>query len=412
MSKIIMTVDQLKAYTAQAVEKAQRTNTDTAKALFGGIAVRPNGTKHKGLDLETKDGRGLAFVRIQRALALAKGDFDLAANIAKGWRDETKFDSDDAVFNVLKAGNLTPYSLASGGVFITPNQYTEIVELLHAKAVTRQLPGVDFQTFNSGTLLVNAESGSGVTASWVGETRIVNASTTTFSQHQMTAKALKAVAPIKNALIRRQDSSMAADQYLLKVLQRDIAIAEDAAFIRSTSDGAYTPKGLAGWIHSDNQDGMNATKSTTTIKAELTNMISQVEGADVSIESGCWIMNSRQKAYIGNVSSTNDINIFQEINQANPTLKGYPVFVTSGIPNTLGGGTESEIYFVDASKIIIADSQNVTINASDTASYTDSTGTLVSAYDRDETVFSAQLETDIYLKYAKAGSMLTGVTYI
>ena len=365
----------------------------------------------KGYDMDTPQGRGLAFARTLRALAISKNNFKDAEGLVKSWQNEQRFESDDNIIKLLQKNALNPDSLAEGGIFVTPERYKEFIEILYAKAVVRKLPGIRFQTFTSGTLEIDKETGSGNTAEWVGSAvPSANATEATFGIIKMEAKTLNAVATIKNSLLRRADSGTNIDQMVMDILVRSASIAVDQAFIRSLGS-AYTPKGLLGWIKSSQQIAMNGTKSTATIKAELTKMISDVEGSDVNIDSGAWIMNSRQKAFIGNVSSTNDISIFPEINSDNPMLKGFPVFTTSNVPNTLGGGTESEIYFVNGSNIVIADALDMNINIITEGNYRRG-GTEYSTSVRKETAFDLTTETDFALTQDAAGSVLTGVTYI
>jgi len=102
---------------------------------------------------------------------------------------------------------------------------------------------------------------------------------------------------------------------------------------------------------------------------------------------------------------------FEELRGANPTFNGYPVYVTNNIPNNLGGGTESEIYFVDASKIVIGDGVDMQIKIITEGNYLRG-GSQVSTSVNDETAFTFLSETDLCLLYSQAGSVLTGVTYI
>lgn len=409
MPIIKMTEDQLKAHTAKAVEDFAKKQTPSQIAGMFNIG----GSKVKGYDVDTVEGRGIAIARGLRAMAIAKNDPSAAANLVKDWQSVTKFSSDDFLRETLTKGAISPATLATGGIFNTPNLYNEFVEILYPKSVFRQMAGIDFQSLPSGSMKLNREAGSGITTAWLGDAPAVattNASEPTFQSYTMTVKTLAATAAIQNAELRRQDAGTNIDQKILKIIQRDAANALDVAYFRYLG-GSNAPKGLRGWISSSQQIAMNGTKSIDTITAELTKMASDCESANVIMTNGCYAMSSRSRSYLGSIRNSYGVYAFEELRGANPTFNGYPVYVTNNIPNNLGGGTESEIYFVDASKIVIGDGVDMQIKIITEGNYLRG-GSQVSTSVNDETAFTFLSETDLCLLYSQAGSVLTGVTYI
>lgn len=408
MPVIKMTEDELKSHTQKAVEEFARTQTKDVAPMFN-----IGGSKVKGYDVDTVEGRGIAIARGLRAMAIAKNDPHAAANLVKDWQSVTKFSSDDFLRETLTKGAISPATLATGGIFNTPNLYNEFVEILYPKSVVRQMAGVQFESLPSGSMKINREAGSGITTAWLGDapaTASTNATEPTFQSYTMTVKSLAATAAIQNAELRRQDAGTNIDQKILKIIQRDAGNALDVAYLRYLG-GGNAPKGLRGWIASAQQIAMNGTKSIDTITAELTKMSSDVESANVIMESGCYIMSSRSRAYLGAIRNSYGVYAFEELRGTNPTFNGYPVYVTNNIPNNLGGGTESEIYFVDASKIVIGDGVDMQIKIITEGNYLRG-GSQVSTSVNDETAFMFLSETDLCLLYSQAGSVLTGVTYI
>lgn len=406
-----MTKAELDAHTldveTKAVEKFAVKQTNHVKGLFnvGGKTV-------KGYDVDTVEGRGIALARGLRAMAIAKGDPSRAVEVVKDWQSRSRFSSDDMLRDVVSKGVISPATLASGGIFITPNLYGEFVEILYPKSVVRQIAGIQFDTLPSGQLKIHREAGSGITTAWLGDSPAVpttNASEPTVQSYTMTVKTLAATAAIQNVEMRRQDAGTNIDQKILKIIQRDASNALDVAYLRYLG-GSNAPKGLRGWIKSTQQIAMDATKSIDTISKELTKMSSDVESANVIMENGCYIMSSRSRSYLGSLRTTLGVYVFEELRGLNPTFNGYPVYVTNNIPNNLGGGTESEIYFVDASKIIIGDGVDMQIKVITEGNYLRG-GVQQSTSINDETAFTFMSETDLCLLYDQAGSVLTGVTY-
>jgi hypothetical protein len=275
-----MTAGELEAHVKAANEKAveafAKTQTKDVAPMFN-----IGGSKIKGYDVDTVEGRGIAIARGLRAMAISKNDPQAAANLVKDWQSVTKFSSDDFLRETLTKGAISPATLATGGIFNTPNLYNEFVEILYPKSVVRQIAGVNFESLPSGSMKINREAGSGITTAWLGDAPAVastNATEPTFQSYTMTVKSLAATAAIQNAELRRQDAGTNIDQKILKIIQRDAGNALDVAYLRYLG-GGNAPKGLRGWIASAQQIAMNGTKSIDTITAELTKMSSDVESA-------------------------------------------------------------------------------------------------------------------------------------
>lgn len=84
---------------------------------------------------------------------------------------------------------------------------------------------------------------------------------------------------------------------------------------------------------------------------------------------------------------------------------------TNQLPENLGdSGNESEIYFVDMSQVLIADTMMYRIAISTDATYKDG-DELVSAFSRDQTVMRIIAEHDFGLRHDKACSIATGIKW-
>jgi hypothetical protein len=92
------------------------------------------------------------------------------------------------------------------------------------------------------------------------------------------------------------------------------------------------------------------------------------------------------------------------------TLWGFPFAVSTAVPTTLGGETESEVYFADFADVVVGESQNLIVDSSQEASYWDGAVTQ-SAYSRDETIVRAIIEEDLAMRRDVAGAVLTGCTW-
>jgi len=94
-------------------------------------------------------------------------------------------------------------------------------------------------------------------------------------------------------------------------------------------------------------------------------------------------------------------------------LNGWGVGVTNNIPDNLGGGTRggSELYLVDMADVIIGDRKVIDFAISDSASFVDSAGATVSAFDNDLLVIRAIARHDMVVRHRESIAVKTTVAY-
>lgn len=345
--------------------------------------------------------QGIGAARMVRALAAGRGDPQRASRWAEKalesvWKDQLGSD----IVKALAAGDLD-----AGGFMIQPEFASGIIEFLYNKAVVRRA-GPQVLPMNNGTLTLPKQTGS-ATASYVGENKTISKSEPTGGQIIMTNKKLAALVPISNDLLRF-DAGDQADRFVRNDLVKRIAVREDLAFIRG--DGTVnTPKGMRYWAASANitaTAGTSATNIETDVKASIQNL----EGSNVDINDAVWFMAPRSKNHLINLRDGNGNLIYPSMRSSKPTLFDRPVMITNNIPTNLGGGTETEMYFVNMMDVIIAESGGLEIEVGTEASYTDG-NTLVSAFEKDQTVIRAIELHDFAVTHEESVSVITGITW-
>ncbi|MDD8024749.1 MAG: phage major capsid protein, partial [Paracoccaceae bacterium] len=91
-------------------------------------------------------------------------------------------------------------------------------------------------------------------------------------------------------------------------------------------------------------------------------------------------------------------------------LKGFPIHVTSQLPNNLGvGSDETEIMFADFSELMIGESGVLRIAQSTEAAYIDEDGTMQSAFANDQTLMRAIAEHDFAPEHDVAIAGFSGI---
>lgn len=327
--------------------------------------------------------KGTRAARYLRALAAAKGDPERAAKLAAKWGDE----------ELSKA--LSESDFAEGGAIVPDEYVAEVIDLLTAKAVVRSL-GVQTAPMNSGSLTMPYLS-SGSTASYVGENENITKSQQQFGQLQLSAKKLAALVPISNDLLR--DASPSADTIVRNDMVRSMALREDLAFIRD--DGTQNkPKGMRYWADAGNvfartQSGVESTLAEIT--ADLGKAVRLLEEANVALDRPGWIFTPRTKWHLMTIRDGNG-NLVFEPEMRGGTLLTYPYRTTTQIPNNLGAGDESEVYFADFSGLLIGENTQLIIDVFAGGAYYDG-AQVVSGISTDQTVIRAIARHDFGARY-------------
>lgn len=345
---------------------------------------------------------GIAFARYVKCWIGSRQSGEPAQNLAKAWYpDDQRLD-----FRAAQGQNV-----GTAGGFLVPEQFSrEMVEFLRHLSVIRPFSRV---IPVSGSLTMPVQT-SGVAGTYIGENEDDNSQDITFGQRKFDPKTLRALVVTSNDLIR--NSSPEADMIIRDDCASALAEGQDLNFIRGTGVGAG-PKGLRYWAAAASVNNGTGTTSAA-IEVDLAQMVARM-AANYKVQLGSlrWLMPSRTyyKLYTLRHAIGADVVslVFPEIRANPPMLLGYPVSQTNQIPITLGGGTETEIYLVNMTDVMIGDEHGIEIAVSDTAAYRDSSGNLQSAFSRNQTVIRAIAKHDLQVRRVQAVEVLTGnnVTY-
>jgi HK97 family phage major capsid protein len=291
---------------------------------------------------------------------------------------------------------------SAGGVLIPRPQSEVLIKLLTPKVVVRKL-GAVVHDMPAGMLRKGREA-SPPTAGYIGENAAIVESEPTFDHVDQDFKTLAALVPIGNALLAHGSPSIGAS--VRNQLLTYMGLREDLAFIRGDGS-ANTPKGLRNWCLAGHlKTGLANT--VAVVEANLRWMVSVVEDSDVPMLMPGWIMRGATKHFLASLKDpASGAKIYPSIDASN-TLHGFPIETTSQVPNNLGGGTDTEIIFADFSQIMIGDAQEIRVATSTEATYVDTGGNTVSAFQRDQTLMRAISRHDLAPEHDQAISVLTG----
>lgn len=350
--------------------------------------------RYKARELNKKQQIG----RLVRLYMAGKGDPTRVERLARApeWDDGNR----DWQTRALTAG-----IGASGGFLIPEEYFPEVIELLRNRAVVRKLGALQIP-MEGGNLTMPRLQG-GASATYVGEATANNASQEQFGQVRFTEKKLMTLVPVSNDLLKF--ASPQADEVVLTDMIAQMAVAEDAAFIRGTGT-VYSPKGMRNWAPP-------VTNVLTSAGATLANFVTDLEAMETALESqnvrminpGI-IFNPRSKNTIKLFQTTTGAFVFRD-EMAQGMLDGYRFEFTNNIPANLGGGSQTEWYLADFADVVIADVPGIEIEISTEAAYVDSAGTMQAAFSQDVTVLRAIQRHDFAMRHDFSVAVMTQVAY-
>lgn len=374
------------------LEAAERMNAAQAKpvqAIVGGgvsaaVHVKP----------ELKQYEGAKMARLAMSIAAGKGDLQLAEQFAA----KEIGDADVAMAISTAAG--------SGGALVPENFHSEVIELLRPRTVIRRL-GARSVPLPNGNLTMPRMAG-GATSNYVGEGADAKATGANLDDVKLSAKTMITIVPMSNQLIGNAGYNV--EQLVLGDMLSAMAVREDKAFLRD--DGTdNTPTGFkAVATAASRTKAWSGTATLEAIDAFLDGLILMLMASDSLMINPGWALSPRSYMKLFGLRDGNGNKVYPELAQG--LLKGYPIAHTNTIPANLGTGTnESEIYFADFNDVVIGEQDNMTMDFSREASYVDSTGSIVTAFSRNQSVLRLVANHDIGFRHPEGLALGTGVTW-
>lgn len=367
-----------------AVKRAEAAEAAAAAAAVGDQQNPGQPGAQRPAQPQNPNDKGVSLGFVVHALARCRGDRDKAASYL------------EAEGHSGISAALSGATESAGGVTVPRPMAGELIELLRSRVVVRAAGARTFP-MPAGQIR-HAKQVAPATATYIAENAQITASEPEFDKLDQSFKKLTGLVPIGNSLLRHSGFGMAQTvrDDLLKVMARR----EDLAFIRGAGT-ANTPRGIRNWLLAANwiaalDAGIAANAGAA--EAALRTVVSRVEDADVNMTNPGWIMRASAKNFLANLRDANGNKLFPSI-EANGQLLGWPIHVTSQIPNNLGtAGDETEVYFGEFSEAMIGDSMELSIGVSTEAGYHDGSS-WISAFQNDLTLMRAISEHDFALEH-------------
>lgn len=377
-------------------ETAERLAASTAKPLNEDPQALNNPTGHISGPFNDTTKPGVAMAQMVRLLVQAQGNQQAAAEMAKtgGYGADVHM-----ALSTVTAG--------AGGVLVPENFSTSVIESLRPKSVVRKRGAVSLP-LNNGNLTMPRIIGNTQVA-YIGTEGDAPVTTMQFGDLKLSSKKAAALVPISNDLLAYSGVNPRIDSQVSNDLATSMGLSEDLHFIRSAGSDLL-PKGLRYWAPAYNVVSAPASTDLQVIENYLSGLMLRLEAANVDLAGCGWLMAPRTIRFLGALRDGNGNKAYPEIDQG--LLKGYPVSLTTQIPVNLGAnGNESEIYFVNFFDCYIGEDTTLAVAISTEASYKDTNGETVSAFQRDQTLIRVISKHDFGPRHPESVAVGIGVTW-
>jgi len=311
-----------------------------------------------GIDAHEKSKQPFSFSRA--ALAIALRDESLApfemSVMKEAGRKYASVQSDKQ--RVMSTG------VDSAGGYIVPTEYVaELIELLHARMICRELGATSLSGLTGGKIQIPRQTG-GATAYLVAEGAAITPSDNTLGELQMEPRELAAMVKLNNRLVRLSNPS--AEVMVRNDMAKQLSKKMDQLCMKGT--GGLQPVGIV------NTPGVNSTTMTAVPDPDaLYDMQYQCELDNADVDAMGWGMHPRswntlrktkdaEGRYI--LSSTFGQGTQEKRGPVQGILLGFPYRTTTQLSITLGAGAASEIIFGNWAELIIAEWFGLELKAS------------------------------------------------
>lgn len=338
-----------------------------------------------------------AFGRAVKCIHASHGDPEQAAYTA-----ERKF-QDTEMSREFKA--LSAASPADGGYLVPEAYANEIIELLYPATVIYDLGARRLGMANGNLNLPKIKTGS--RALFTGEARAIPKTAPKFGNLKLSAKKLTALIPMSNDLLR--STNFDNDVIVGQDITKQMALGVDWGALLGTG-GEFQPLGI---LHSKGVQNIDVSALDAAyakdgiLTAMFPNyMVASVLKNNVYADGLGFVFNTSVEQFFKSLRDQVGGFIFAEEMNKNGTLAGYPYRVTNLLETT---GGKTSIIFGNWNDLVIGEQGALEIETSREGSWTDDAGSIISAFENDQTLIRAINHVDTGLRHDESFAVATKV---
>lgn len=301
------------------------------------------------------------------------------------------------IARAYKAQGINPDT--AGGYLVPPEQSTQIIELLRAKALLLQDGWVTVVPLNRDTLILPKQTGAS-SVRWVGENTTIQDSSVTFGQVVLVARKMAVLIKISNELLADSDPDVDA------IIRNDIALQMANEVDRVIYNGSGVGNEPLGIL---NRAGVEKTTITGGLDyPDLVDAVERLETANVD-PSGkwAWMLHPKAKAVVRQITDPLGQYIFTGSDGIGQQVAGplatdildYPWKSSTLLP--LDGSGKPRIIVANWSDIVVGMRKSIEMRISQDA------GT---SFEDDQTWIRAIVRLDVALRHDESVQVLENIT--
>jgi HK97 family phage major capsid protein len=298
--------------------------------------------------------KGLSFARYALALAIAKGDLALAAQVAARWHDSPVVEL--CCKAAANAGTTTSTTWAAPIATQYATMVNEFIDLLRPATILGKLQGVRRVPFNVRTVSKTQSSAVG----WTGQGAPSKVSELGFSAATLALAKISGIVVLARELLLSSDPS--AEFFLRQDLIDTIAQYQDQQFIDPSvvAVANVSPASATSGLTAVSSSG----NTLSAVIADAKAAIAKLTTAGILLRNPYWIMRPSTALAIGTLTDSAGAIVFPTIGAAGGMWLGIPAVTSASVPSTTSGG--SVIVLLDANEIFLAEGE-VELDASENA---------------------------------------------
>jgi len=330
---------------------------------------------------------------------LAKDNRSSGRGVANDFRAtaEKLFGNDEILMKAMNASDA-----AEGGILVRPELSNNVIPYLqNAETFFNDIPTYPM---TSGAMTIPKEL-SGATVSMNGELDVAAESQIAMDDIKLNSKRIDVVFGVSNQLLR-SNTNVNILSWLEKTMRRSLIPKLEQQML--TGDG--TANQFLGMYNITTGKFNSGGTTPELIGVDLGKLEEWVEGGNIAPSKGTYVMSTRSKNYLKNLS--NDLGIFSSY--ANDVregkLNGHKLYATNTVLNTYNTD-KSRVYFFDAASMVKGVARNFAFEVVPFGTYKNTAGQTVYGLQQDLTVLKLSFEMDFGMFYAKAASVLEAVAW-
>jgi HK97 family phage major capsid protein len=306
---------------------------------------------------------------------------------------------------VLKA--LSESNTAKAGILV-PETIRDQIKEIRDNAVTVRRMAPTPLTLSNGSMTIPKEVAL-ATAYYADENEDLTLTDFALGEDRITLRKLTVLIAASNELLKDGTN---VERIINRQMARAFRLKENDKMLRGEGTNGQ-PRGIVNQIDTNHRFARakaGADSTVQEIRDDLVKAIQLVMEDNHETDSGAWTFNSTTWAGLFKRLTTDYASAPFAAELLGGRILGQPYFLTNAMPNNLAAEGPSDVLYTLRDYIMIVDAADFEFDASRDASYK-SSGSDVSAFSQDQTVYRIIGRHNVHYEYPDGGSVIHTVDW-